>query len=497
MAETALVSPDIRQEALSLAKEILRCIEESDTPISNIALKAIRLARLLNDSDYIKIFDYEVNGYPSTEKGVSPEVWRLATLAKRVFKKKDEKTDAEGEYAYIQSIKNIEDELAAARAQCERLPLPDRNLASMRGLSAFAMQAAYPIYAAHGQMRELSEKITSRKSVIHDYASKKCYELKFTGEANNEPSPVQIDDKPQIIYKYISERSKRWVRFCLVQIDYDLSTILPPAEFGWKLSNEAAIEDKVFKALEIARLNEVDIICFPELSSSKEIADKISKTFNDMIVIGGSYYDDGYNVCPVLIYGYTLNPFYSKCTPSIFETDRATGRGMKAGNFIFILQTQCGRFSVLTCSDYPEFSERVCRYNKGCDGVDFIINPCCDASISRFQEKASSDCDIFAIDIIQVNKAPEGSKYGRSCIIGREHDAIIDIFINEKLRPESDVRHKLCELSKESMLIADIDIDVKGPLAGSKPDYHGRIKIMPENIYEFNGNEWLVSPRKN
>ena len=47
MAEIASASPDIMQEALSISGEILRCIEESDIPLSRVVLKAIRLARLL------------------------------------------------------------------------------------------------------------------------------------------------------------------------------------------------------------------------------------------------------------------------------------------------------------------------------------------------------------------------------------------------------------------------------------------------------------------
>ncbi len=490
VAEICSVRPEIIQEALSVSGEILKLIEESEIPISSVALKAVRLARLLNDSDYIKIFEYEVEGYPSSERGISPEVFRLAAIAKRTFKKKEEKTGVEKEYANIQSIRHIEEELEAARAQCEKFPQPDPNLTHAVGFSM--MTAYYPSYAAHGRLKEFSEQLSGRKSMIHNYALRKYYELRFSSVEIDKSSRDPTKDDPQIIYKHISNRNKRWIRFCLVQIDYKLSPISPPEEFGWELLDEEAIENKVAKALEIAHLNKVDIICFPELSFSKEIADKISKTHKDIIIIGGSYYYNGYNVCPILISGDVLDPPYRKCTPSVFETDEPTGRGMKPGNIIYILQTSCGRFSVLTCSDYPEFSERICRYDKDCEGVDFIVNLCCDPNISRFQEKASSDCDIFTIDVIQVNKAPEDNKFGRSCVIGREHDGIKDLLITEKFRPVTDVRHKLCEIDKESMLIVDIDIEVKGPLASTKPDYRGRIKITRDKIFEFNGNEWLA-----
>jgi Tfp pilus assembly protein PilF len=296
--------------------------------------------------------------------------------------------------------------------------------------------------------------------------------------------------EPKIIYEYISNTKKNWIRFCLVQLDYDLAAISLPAEFGWEMTDGYAIKEKIFKALERAHSDKVDIICFPELSFSKEWINEITRMYKDIIIIGGSYYQNGYNICPIIINGYVLDPPYKKCTPSIFETDAVTGRGMKSGDIIHIIQTEQGRFTVLTCSDYTQHSERICRYDKECNGVDFIINPCCDPNLARFQEKASSDCDRFALDVIQVNKAPKGNKYGKSCIIGREHDGIKDILINEKFRPEFDVRHKLCEIDTELMLLVDINIGVKGPLAGIETDYKGRIRIHREKIYEYK-NDWL------
>jgi hypothetical protein len=112
MIDTASLSPEIKREALEISGAILRDIEESEVPLSNTALKAKRLARILNDIDYIKIFEHEVSGYPTTKKGVDPEVWKLAVIAGWIYREKDEKTGKEVEYAYIESLKELEDEKA-------------------------------------------------------------------------------------------------------------------------------------------------------------------------------------------------------------------------------------------------------------------------------------------------------------------------------------------------------------------------------------------------
>ena len=74
MIDIASFGPEIKREALSVSEEILKNIEESEVPLSNIDLKAIRLAKLLNDIDYIKIFEYEVSGYPGTKDGIESAV---------------------------------------------------------------------------------------------------------------------------------------------------------------------------------------------------------------------------------------------------------------------------------------------------------------------------------------------------------------------------------------------------------------------------------------
>ncbi len=51
MSEAVPLSRKALSEALYLSSEILKNIELSELPLTNIALKASRLARLLNDFD--------------------------------------------------------------------------------------------------------------------------------------------------------------------------------------------------------------------------------------------------------------------------------------------------------------------------------------------------------------------------------------------------------------------------------------------------------------
>ena len=307
------------------------------------------------------------------------------------------------------------------------------------------------------------------------------------------PTSIGIEKEPKIIYKHITNTEKEWVRFCLVQLDYSLEYQRLPEEFGYILNERDKIRKKVFKAFEIAAENKVDVICFPELCFAKDWVQEIINQYRDMIIIGGSYYDDGYNVCPIIINGEYIDPPYKKIQPSPLENPEATGRGMRSGKILYIFQTKCGRFSILTCSDYmPQNVDSICRYDAyGRKGVDFIINPRYEKSIFRFQSRCNSDCEDYGIDVIQVNKSEEGEDYGKSCIIGKEHTIILDRLIKDKFKTEDDIKYKLFQLDGETMIIAELNIRMKAPPVSLPIKYSGRIRLSKEKCYKCENGLWL------
>lgn len=265
-------------------------------------------------------------------------------------------------------------------------------------------------------------------------------------------------------------------------MDFSLKSQPAPKEYGHVLKEKGKIKNKIFKALDIANKNKVDVVCFPELSFDKEWIEEIKNNYKEMIIIGGSYYDGGYNICPIIIDGEYIDPPYKKCCPSPIERIKATGRGMKSGNIIYIFQTKCGRFSVLTCIDYTDQSYRVCRYED--KGVNFIINPCYDDNIFRFQTRCNSDSEDYGIAVIQVNKAPDDIGYGGTCIIAKEHRTILKILKDSGFKPEDDIKYKLFQLNEEMIIIADLNI-IREPPITLPIRYEGRISISKERCYKY------------
>ena len=83
-------------------------------------MRAARIARLMNDTDYEQIFKYELAGYPPGKDGLAADIWRLAGLANRYFTQLDLTTHETKTFAYLESIEALEAALDIARQQVWR-----------------------------------------------------------------------------------------------------------------------------------------------------------------------------------------------------------------------------------------------------------------------------------------------------------------------------------------------------------------------------------------
>lgn len=187
---TVLPIPSTRkalEEALELSDNILRNIELSEIPLPNIALKAVRLARLLNDFEFQSIFQYEVSGYPSGPNGMDMKVFRLAQRANRGYQTKDPKTAELKSFVYVESIEQLshETEISEVALQSARdsdvslssanpnqfLHAPLGNALERRQIRATAQRAA--------------KNLSARRTLLYEYGLSKHYELKFSGIADD------------------------------------------------------------------------------------------------------------------------------------------------------------------------------------------------------------------------------------------------------------------------------------------------------------------------
>jgi tetratricopeptide (TPR) repeat protein/predicted amidohydrolase len=271
------------------------------------------------------------------------------------------------------------------------------------------------------------------------------------------------------------------IRINLVQLDINLTE-----KFPYHLNDEKKVKERIFSAIELAKKNKVEIICFPELSFSGSFIDH-AKEYKDIIIIGGSYYKNNFNVCPVIISGEEYPVYKIHPSPQL-ESRIAPGKGMNSGKDIKIFKTIDKKFSfsVLICMDYLRESWRLHHQLDERDRVNIIFNPQFNSDVSRFQRLADTECENYHTNIMQINV----TNYGGTCIIGIEDKKIISRFISEGFRNDDSITYKICEVNKgeESSIIMDINVNV-GIIKPTPLNAMPRMNIIGR--YRYDNETWI------
>lgn len=152
--------------------------------LANIALKAGRLARLLNDFETQQIMQWEAGGYPTTPNGFPPESWNLAMRAGRVFMhKKDDKSEAT-ERAYHDSIDSLEQEVRSQEAKLAAARDPDSPPTPTPGQS-FWPGNSWERHLINQAAKLATTRLASRRAFIYQYVTQVYYELRFSAIAED------------------------------------------------------------------------------------------------------------------------------------------------------------------------------------------------------------------------------------------------------------------------------------------------------------------------
>jgi hypothetical protein len=129
---------------------------------------------------------YEASGYPAEERIMSPESWRISGLTGRRYSAIDNETGEKKEYAYLESIKQLEEQLELAKIGFGAAVDPDVALTSANP-NQYLNAPQGNINERQGlrnQATKASQRLASRKNFIHQYVSRIHYELKFSGVAS-------------------------------------------------------------------------------------------------------------------------------------------------------------------------------------------------------------------------------------------------------------------------------------------------------------------------
>ena len=254
------------------------------------------------------------------------------------------------------------------------------------------------------------------------------------------------------------------VRIAAIQLAFKLTNSFPPA-----LEKKDECKPKIISALDTAKSSGAHIACLPELCMCEEWVQEFKDRYPDMIIIGGSYYKNDFNECPIIM-NMEVPPQLKK-SPSRFEDPEITGRGMKSGDKLYRYETQFGTFSVLVCIDFL-------NYAKFCDQTDIIFCPSYNEAkgIERFHEYANSHVTNTPSYIIISNTA----LFGGTSIFGQLHRDYYRGLVENGCKRRDDDSYKLCNLEKgfEGIIIANFDLVHKSSQVPTPADSNKVIKSI-------------------
>ena len=174
-------------EAEELSAEILEDIELSRVKLSVVALKAVRLARLLNDFDHQQIFRWESSGYPAGKSGIEKHVWDLGVIAGRTQFSAGKKGEEPRQTMYTWSIERLEMDVGLGETSI--LAAKDPNVALSSSNEYQHVRAPAGNAAERRSIRDSvnlsSERLAARRTFVYDYAARKHYELTFSAVADD------------------------------------------------------------------------------------------------------------------------------------------------------------------------------------------------------------------------------------------------------------------------------------------------------------------------
>lgn len=254
---------------------------------------------------------------------------------------------------------------------------------------------------------------------------------------------------PRIQTVHFCGSKKETVRVAVIQFCYKLTNSYP-----FVIENKDEVKAKIFSGLNIAERERANIVCLPELCLIEEWILDMEKNYSNMIIVGGSFYKDNKNICPIIAKSNTEIPSQSKITPSAQEDPEMWENGMILGDRIYKYETQFGKFVVLICRDF----ERFAHYFRESD-VDFIFCPAFNDANDRFHIEANNQVTKTPSYILIANTGIHGG----SSIFAQMNKSHFNRLVSEGCKDEGDISFKLCEAKKgkNEIIIADFNLNHK------------------------------------
>lgn len=299
-----------------------------------------------------------------------------------------------------------------------------------------------------------------------------------TSHNNIADSDVKIKD--------FKGRKKDHIRVGITQID--LNGILATDEKQLYKPDLLKLPNVIEHVFLKAANHNLNLLLLPELSGDESLNEQLQMVANanNMVIIGGSYYDKRrVNCCPVAIPGREKPYIVEKIHPSPFEISPNKNTGIVEGTEVTVfLNTVAGSFGVLICADFLNDSlvEKVCNSN-----IDFLCVVSMNGDSPRFFEKMNLKCKNCqrGIYILYSNCLFSSDGFvadGLSSLFG----FMDSIYLSKLKRNEDQHTYQIvsfAEGGEEGLLVADLNLKERRPAIRS-PETKPNISNIEKIVFE-------------
>ncbi len=356
-----------------------------------------------------------------------------------------------------ENIREVQENAGAVCRETRGTSLEELGLATARSAQGLPIQNPLALTMALGNMasiaRDWCEYLPTDKKVDACEQLKNLTDMEILEQGAALARVFEYAQEnihiPKIQTVPISETEQEIVRIAVAQISFELTESFP-----FVLKNKDEVKTKVFSALDISEQDGANIVCLPELCLCNGWISEIKEKYPDMIVIGGSFYKDNKNICPIIMESGTDIPYQPKITPSPFE-DRIMGPRMIPGDRIYRYETRFGKFVILICMDFDDLA----HFFRETD-IDMIFCPSFNSANERFHNEAHSHVERTPSYILIANTG----LHGGTSIFGQLNKNYFGGLADGGCKKRGDSTYKLCEVEKgqEEVIIADFNLDHKG-----------------------------------
>jgi len=354
-------------------------------------------------------------------------------------------------------IREVQEKARTVCRETQETPLKELGLATVRSAQGLPIRDPLALTMALGNMasiaRDWCEYLPTGKKVDVCEQLKNLTDMEILEQGVALARVFEYVQEgihiPKIQTVHISETEQEIVRIAVAQISFELTESFP-----FTVKNRDEVKTKIFSALEIAKQDGANIVCLPELCLHEEWISEIKEKYPDMIVIGGSFYEDNKNICPIIMESDTDIPYQPKITPSPFE-DGIMGARMILGDRIYRYETMFGKFVILICMDFDDLA----HFFRETD-IDMIFCPSFNYANERFHNEAHSHVERTPSYIIIANTGV----YGGTSIFGQLNNKYFGELADRGCKEREDSTYKLCEVKEgqEEVIIADFNLNHKG-----------------------------------